>query len=171
MDAIPYIPLITEKDRETGCCPRFHPEDWDGKVFDFSNYSFIRTSTRSFFYIPLNMNGVMRKAQAAIEQAKAAPVDRYLMLSEDVSLFKCHHDLLVTQAVPGYPLVKVTGKWFAKVYEGYYKDLPNWMRDLQKIALEKNLTIQRVLTYYTTCPNCAKKYGHNYVVLFGLVES
>ena len=169
MEATTYIPIITDKDRVTGCCPLFHPKEWDGKVFDFSNYQFARTSTRSFFYIPINMTRVMRKVQAAIDEAGAAPIDRYLMLSEDVSLFKCNHDVLVTKAVPGYPQIVVKGKWLAKVYEGFYKDLPNWMRDMQKIALDKNLTLQRVMTYYTTCPNCAKKYGHNYVVLFGLI--
>ncbi|MHB8097656.1 MAG: hydrolase [Erysipelotrichaceae bacterium] len=27
-----------------------------------------------------------------------------------------------------------------------------------------------MFVFYTTCPNCAKVYGHNYVVLFGKLD-
>jgi len=37
-------------------------------------------------------------------------------------------------------------------------------------AKPKGRTLKRVLFGYTTCPGCAKVYGHNYVVLFAEVE-
>lgn len=171
MEINEFIPVLSKKDYQTGCCPVFHPEEWDGKVFDFSKYQFCRTHTRSFFYIPLNMNGVMKRVKAAIDKAQATAENRYLMLSEDLSLFKCTHDILVNKPVPGYPLVTIEGQWYAKVFDGAYKNLPLWMQILQKEGQDKGLTFKRVTSFYTTCLECAKKYQHNHVVLFGLIQS
>lgn len=170
MDVTKFIPLLTNKDYQNGCCPTFHPTDWDGKVFDFSTYQFCLTHTRSFFYIPLNMSRVMKRLMASVERVNAQAENRYLMLSEDRSLFKCTHALLVSKPVPGYRITTITGHWYAKVFDGTYKNLPLWMQILQKEGRDKGYEFQRVLTFYTTCPNCAKKTQHNYVVLFGLIK-
>jgi hypothetical protein len=34
----------------------------------------------------------------------------------------------------------------------------------------KGRSSQKYFFYFTTCPKCAKKYGHNYVVAFAQVE-
>ena len=164
-----FLPLIKATDKGTGCCPIFHPEQWHDLLFDFSKYHFIRAVTRSFFYIPLNMSSVMRKAQAAIDKAQQRDEERYLMLSEDISLFKCTHDILVKGPVPGYPSQSISGQWYARVFDGGYRDLPNWMQQLQFEAKKRGYILKRVMAFYTTCPECAKTYGHNYVVLFGLI--
>lgn len=169
MATLNYLPIVSKEDHVTGCCPRFHPEEWDGKVFDFSRYLFIRTHTKSFFYIPLNMNRVMTKVQKSIDASNQRDEERNLMLSEDVSLFKCNHDILVKGPVPGYGDHHIEGNWYAKVFDGVYKNLPNWMQQLQLDGKNRGYEFKRVLAFYTTCPGCAKTYGHNYVVLFGLI--
>lgn len=52
------LPPYDLKDIPTGCCPRFHPEGWDGQELHFRNKPFVRATTRSAFHIPLNMAAV-----------------------------------------------------------------------------------------------------------------
>ena len=47
--------------------------------------------------------------------------------------------------------------------------IPKWIEDMRRRVANKGKTLRKLLFYYTTCPVCAKKYGHNYVVLFAQV--
>lgn len=163
------LPAMDMGDNPTGCCPRFHPEAWDGKEFDFADLRFVSVRTRSFLYMPLNMGSVMRKAQAAVEAAGAAPKDRYFMLSRDETPWRATHRLLVTKDVPGMETVTLTGRWLAKVFEGSFSQTGAWYREMAELAAERGAGEAELLAFYTTCPNCAKTYGKNYVVLFARV--
>ena len=35
------------------CCPTFHPERWDEKIFNWDHKKFIKASVPTFFHIPL----------------------------------------------------------------------------------------------------------------------
>ncbi len=56
--------------------------------------------------------------------------------------------------------VTLTGKFISKVYEGPYKETGTWCQDFEFYAKGKNLNIKKQYIWYTTCPKCAKKYGH-----------
>lgn len=150
-----HVPKLS-KDKPTGCCPRFNPKDWDGKSFEFKNKPFVRAIAHSIFYIPLDMSIMMKRAMAAIINAGAESPDEFVMLSRDLSPWQCEHFLSVTKAVPGQENVKLTGKFKARVFEGPYKDAPNWIKAMN--------TKKKVYLYYTTCPKCVRVYGYNYVV-------
>lgn len=164
------IPITTPEDLGTGCCPKFHPGQWEEKIYDFSAYRFIKSHTNSLMYVPLNMTKVMTKVQADIEAAKANYSDRFLILSQDVSAFKCEHYFLVKGEVPGYKTQQITGRYFCKVYDGEYKDMSTWMKDFDEVLRLKGRALKEVFAYYTTCPQCAKAYHHNYVVLLANVD-
>jgi hypothetical protein len=166
MAIIKEIPVFDAKDNVTGCCPIFHPELWDGKQFDFSGYTFIKATTRSFMYMPLNMDSVMTKTQKAICDAKQNYEDRVLMLAEDVSPFKCNHYFLVKGPVPGFQEVKIEGTYLAKVFDGPFSMMGKWMKEIQEIGKKKNKTFTKFYTFYTTCPKCGNIYKHNYLVIF-----
>lgn len=53
------LPLLDMSTSTTGCCPKFDPAQWDGKVFEFHDKPFMRDHTVSFLHIPLNMGRVM----------------------------------------------------------------------------------------------------------------
>ncbi len=164
------IPTIDMADRIDGCCPRFDPSPWDGKEFSFEGLEFIEASTRSFFYMPCNMSKVMAKTQKAIEESGAAPKDRYLMLSRDLSPWKSNHRFLVTKPVPGFPAVRVEGVWLARAFDGPYGKMGEWYQATAVAATRDGVPPREILAFYTTCPKCAKKSGHNYVVLFARVD-
>ena len=165
------IPLTLPEDLVTGCCPKFHPGQWEEKIYDFSAYQFIKSHTNSLFYMPLNMSKVMTKVSSDIEAAKANHKDRFLILSQDVSAFKCEHYFLVNGEVPGYKPQKITDRYFCKVYDGPFKNISTWMKDFDEVLRLKGRNLKEVFTYYTTCPECAKVYNHNYVVLLAKVDN
>jgi hypothetical protein len=52
-----------------------------------------------------------------------------------------------------------------KVFEGPYKDMSKWMRDMNSFVALKGKTAKKTYVFYTTCPKCSKVYGKNYVVI------
>jgi hypothetical protein len=143
-------------DNPTGCCPRFHSEPWNDRDFSLEGLKFIRATTVSLFHIPLNMGQVMTRTQAAIDAAGSRPTDRYLILSRDLGPWKAEHYFLVSGDVPGFQTLTLPGEFHARVFEGPYSQMASWY---------KAMASDDIFAFYTTCPNCAKAYGKNYVVL------
>lgn len=154
-------------EEEKICCPQFDPTLWDNKKITWIDKMFIKESTCSFLYTPLNMNSVMKKACSKIEKAGASfDVKDWIMLSKDLSPWKCEHYLAVDKEIPGSNNVKLSGTFFTKVFEGPYRECKYWYKEMLKIAEEKGVDKSNIYFYYTTCPKCAKKWGKNYVVGF-----
>lgn len=152
---------------EKVCCPKFDPAPWENKEIVWMDKMFIKGKTLSFMYMPLNMGVMMKKTWGQVEKAKASPESQdMLMLSADVSPWKCEHFLAVTKEVPGLENVKISGTFLTKVFEGPYKEVGNWHQEMQALAKAKGVKNVKIYFYYTTCPKCAKKWGKNYVVGF-----
>jgi len=75
----------------------------------------------------------------------------------------------VTRPVPGARMATISGRFRTRVYDGPFRDVPRWIDDLRGHLVAKGLSMRKVYVAYTTCPRCAKAYGHNYVVLFAQV--
>lgn len=162
MSELPAMNMNTE----TGCCPKFEPELWDEKIFEFDDLIFAKAYTKSIFYMPLNMGKVMTNSMKLIDASSAQPNDKYLILSHDISPWKCEQYFLVTKDVYGMEMVKLKGSFMAKVFEGEFKEVPNWMKEMKSFLIDKGIEAGEMYSFYTTCPKCAKHYGKNYVVLF-----
>ena len=163
------LPQMNMDISETGCCPKFEPEKWDGKLFELKGLQMVKASTKSFFYMPLNMGPVMTKTMAAITAADADYKDRYLILSQDKTKWACDHYFLVNKTVPDQQMVDFSGSFIAKVFEGDYGQIPKWIPQLEAAIKAEGKVMKSMYAFYTTCPKCAKHYGKNYVVLFGEV--
>ena len=50
------------------------------------------------------------------------------------------------------------------------KNTGKWCKDYENIAKSKGFKIIKMFMWYTTCPECAKKYGKNYVAIISKVE-
>ena len=129
---------------------------------------FVRDRVRSFLRIPLNFGAVMARNMAAIQAAGAEPPNM-LVLSDENSLWGADVYLEVSKDVPGLRMATISGTFLAQAYEGPYRDIPKWIADLKRRIADKGKTLRRLLFFYTTCPKCARKYGRNYVVLFGQI--
>jgi hypothetical protein len=169
MYAINQLPKRNAQKAPTGCCPEFKPQEWDGRIFRFDNKLFMKVVTRSFLHIPLNMTSVMKRSMRLIETAGAGD-DEYLMLSYDVSPWKCEHYISAAKETPGAEMVRLSGTYLAKVFEGPFKDAGKWYKQLIEYVKSRGAKLVKVYFSYTTCPSCAKVYGKNYVVGFAQIE-
>jgi hypothetical protein len=155
--------------QEPVCCPVFNPAIWDGKTVVFSEKLFVKKATPQLFHMPLpgTIGKMMTKSWAAIEAAQAKPADAdFLWLAYDPSPWKCEHYIHVTHEVPGLENVKLSGTFMAKVFDGPFNHVPKWIKEMDAYLANQGKHAKKYYFYYTTCPKCAKKYGHNYVVVF-----
>jgi hypothetical protein len=65
--------------------------------------------------------------------------------------------------------VRLSGTYLTRVFDGPFNAVPKWIKEIEKYTATKNRQIEKLYFYYTTCPKCAKVYGHNYVVVFAQV--
>ena len=160
------LPVWDMSDNPTGCCPRFKPEGWEDKEVHFDNKLFVRATTRSVMHVPLNMGSVFPKTFAEIEKAGAVDPVSPIVLSRDLSAWKGEHLFAATKDVPDHEMVRLSGDFYLKVYEGPFKDAEDWDEDLADAVEESGHKVGERYFFYTTCPKCAKTYGKNYVVGF-----
>lgn len=158
------LPRYDMSDNPTHCCPRFKPEGWDGQELHFRDKLFVKATTRSLFHIPLNMGTVYPRTFEAIENAQAVDLEQVIVLSIDPSPWRAEHLFAVTREVPGQEMVRLTGDYITKVFEGPYKKAPKWEKEMEQMAKAGGKRAVRTYFFYTTCPKCAKYYGKNYVV-------
>jgi len=165
MYATNYVPVRDMQKSLTGCCPPFEPMEWDGRTFMFHQKMFLKFTTHNLFHIPLNMSQKMLKVSAQITEADAASPD-YLMLSRDISPWKSEHYIAVSKKVPNAEITQLNGKFLAKVFDGPFKNIRRWRMQLLEYVVASGKRPLKTYFSYTMCPQCAKTYGHNYVVGF-----
>ena len=153
---------------ETGCCPRFNPEPWQEKEVTFDNKLFLKDSVRSFLHIPLNFGKVMTKNMAKIQAAGALSAET-LVLSDEKSMWKSDIYIAVTKEVPDAEMVRLSGTFLTKAFEGPYKNMSRWIKAMQEYVSSRGKETKKLYFFYTTCPKCAKVYGKNYTVLLAEV--
>jgi hypothetical protein len=157
------IPRYDTTDNETNCCPRFNPEGWDGQTLHFENKPFVRASTISLFHVPLNMGSTFARTFDAITKAHADN-GGFLVLSHDDSAWHAEHLFAVTKDVPGAEMVRLTGDFMTKVFEGPYSQAREWCAEMERHVEAQGKHLDKMYFFYTTCPRCAKHYGKNYIV-------
>lgn len=153
---------------ETGCCPRFNPEPWDGKEITFKDKLFLKDHVTSIFHIPLNFGKVMTRNMEKIEDTGTLAPDP-LVLSDENSLWGSDVYIAVSGEIPGAKMEKISGTFLTKVFEGPYKSMGKWTKEMENYVRTKGKELKKMYFYYTTCPKCAKFYGKNYVVIFAEV--
>lgn len=156
-------------DSETGCCPRFNPEPWDEKEHTFDNKIFIKDRVKSIFHIPVNFGKVMVRNMEKIVNAKALPPAPF-MLSDENSLWGSDLYIEVSKEIPDSEMACISGKFLTKVFEGPYKNIRSWIKQMQDFVASRGKKAQKLYFFYTTCPKCAKYYGKNYIVLVAQID-
>jgi len=160
--------LKLNNDGETGCCPRFNPEPWDGKLLEWRDKKFIKAKVKTFMFMPLNFGAAITGLMKKVDSAGAKTADN-LCLADHTSKWNMDIYLAVDKEVAGAKNVTLTGKFLSKVYEGDFKDTNKWCKDFEAYAKEQGHEINKWYMWYTTCPKCAKAYGKNYTVIIAEV--
>ena len=146
------------------CCPPFQPEPWQDSEVKWEGKPFVKDKVRCLFYIPLNFGSVMKRNVSLIEAADAKGEDM-LTLADTCSPWGIDVYIGVTKDVPGAQMTTLSGSYLTKVFEGHYKEVGGWRKEMEAYAQSKGRNPKKIYAFYTTCPKCAKKYGKNYVVL------
>jgi hypothetical protein len=155
-------------DSETGCCKRFDPKPWQDREVRLKDKLFLKDSVRSFLHIPLNFGQVMKKDMDKIAAAGAL-VEMPLMLSDEKSLWGSDVYIAISKDVPDSEMVRLSGSFLTKVFEGSFKDTGKWVKEMQDYVASKGKKAEKFYFFYTTCPKCAKYYGKNYVVILAKI--
>jgi Bacterial hydrolase len=168
---MPYdsVPFYDMSDNETGCCPRFNAKGWDGLELHFDNKLFVHARTHAVFHVPIDMGKVFPRVQAHLEAANAFDPDNFFILSKDLGAWTSEHFFTASRDVAGEEMVRLSGDYVTKVFDGPYADAKQWYDEMKAISAARGKPDGEVYFYYTTCPKCAKHYGHNYIVGFAEV--
>jgi len=161
-----------EKDSDV-CCPKFNPELWDEKTHNWKNKLFIKDTVPQIFHRPFpnSIKKTISKMWSLVVDAKANPeIKDFLLLAYDPSPWKSELYMTVTKEIPGAENIKMSGTYISKVFDGPYNAVPKWIIEMEDFVKSKNKKIKKHYFYFTTCPKCAKKYNHNYVVALTQVE-
>lgn len=151
------------------CCPEFDPTPWEGKIVEWQNKKFVKTSLCTILYMPVNFGKMMKKLDEKIRDADGQIVD-CMCLSDHTSKWNMDIYLAVDKEIPGLKNTTLSGTFVTKVYEGPFRDTDKWHADFQLWCDEKEFISGKSYMWYTTCPKCAKKYGKNYVVIVAEIE-
>lgn len=158
------LPRYDDGVNETGCCPRFNPDGWDGQDLHFKDKLFLHAETRSAMHIPLNMGKVFERVNKHVEENGGWDAEDMIVLSRDLSAFRAEHLFAVPRDIPDEEMVTLSGDFVTKVFEGPYRHVKDWLTELEDLVREKGHLPGKVYFFYTTCPKCSKHYGENYVV-------
>jgi hypothetical protein len=152
----------------TGCCPPFTPSSWDGLEVEWRDKLFVKEHVHSLFHIPLDMGRRITRAKAKIDAVGASP-RQPLMLSDETSPWGSELYVEVTRPVPHANMIALSGTFLTKVFDGPFRDAPKWAEAMKRRVADAGRELRKLYFAYTTCPACAKAYGHNYVVAFAEV--
>lgn len=131
------------------CFPKFDPEPWDDKIFEWNKKRFIKEKVFTIIYVPINFGGVMKKAMKKIDTANAKCVD-WMGLSDHTSKWNMDVYIAVDKEIPDVENVTLSGRFLSKVYEGPFKDTAKWCKDFEADAKDRNLNIKKTVyvVYY-----------------------
>jgi len=155
--------------KEEVCCERFNPAPWDGKTVEWKDKKFIKDKVFTIFYMPVNFGQVITRIMKRADDAKVTIQDG-MALSDHTSMWNMDIYVAVDKEVAGAQNVIINGSFISKVYEGGFKETGAWMKDFESYCAQKGVKTKKIYMWYTTCPACAKKYGKNYVVVFGQIK-
>jgi hypothetical protein len=154
----------------TGCCVPFDASLWNDREVIWRDRLFVRRHVRGFLHVPIGLGKIVTTTTQRIAAAGASPSPAPgLMLGDETSLWGSELYLEATKPVPGADMARLSGTFLTRVYDGPFKDAGKWAKDMKRHAASKGRTLDKLYFGYTTCPKCAKAYGHNYVVLFARV--
>lgn len=155
------------------CCPKFDPNKWDEKALNWDKKRFIKESIPTLFHIPFPpmIGKKITKMYKLAEEAGAIEADKkeVLVLFNDPSLFKSNIFFSVTKEVPKANNTQITGNFVGKVFDGAYNAIPKFIKKIDEYLGKSGKKAKDYYVHYAYCPGCAKKYGHNYMVLFAEV--
>jgi effector-binding domain-containing protein len=154
---------------QTGCCASIDLDQWDEKEVMWEGKRFVQDRIFAIMHMPINFGAVMGRLNTKVENAEAYPED-VLWISDEKSAWGSDVYVAVDKEVPDCKNVKLSGTFLTKVFEGPYKNMRSWIKEMKEYVHRQEKKVKKIYFFYTTCPKCSKTLGKNYVVLFAQVD-
>lgn len=154
------------------CCPQFHPEKWDRKTQVWDKKRFIKESIPTLFHIPFPpmIGKKITKMWNLVEKNQAAGnKEDVLILFRDPSAFKSEIYILVDKSIPEADNAEISGEFFSRVFDGGYNAVPKFIKIINEDLFKAGKKAKDYYVHYAYCPKCAKKFGHNYMIIFARI--
>lgn len=162
--------LVTVSADDETCCPLFDPAPWDGTTHVWKDRLFLKDEVHQVLHVPVDMKRVITRMCRTLTDAHAMPEAKDgLILCYDPSPWKSELLMSATREIPGAAMVRLSGTFFTKVFDGPYREAPNWLAATDASLAARGEASLKTYIHYAYCPKCAKKYGHNYGVTFAQV--
>lgn len=155
------------------CCPKFNPEKWEEKIYNWENKKFVKESMPTIFHMPLPgmIGSKVKKLFTPAQKTNAISpnTDEVLLLFRDPSAFKSEIYLSVQKNVPELENTIISWKFISKVFDWPYRDIPKFIEQMKQYLSGLWETPKDYYIHYAYCPKCSQKYGHNYMIVFAQV--
>jgi hypothetical protein len=156
------------------CCPKFNPEKWDKKTLNWDNKKFIKDSLPTFFHMPFppTIGKKITRMWTAVESIGAAAPNKEdtLILFRDPSAFRSEIYISVEKEVPSENNTVISGNFVSRVFDGGYNAIPKFVKQMDEYLATQGKKAKDYYIHYAYCPECAKKFGNNYMILFAQVQ-
>lgn len=151
-------------------CPLLDPAEWDRQILEWKDKRLIKAHVRTVLFAPVDFGEVMQRLSEKIAAEGATSPDE-LCPSDHTSESDMDIYFATDREIPDADNVLLSGRFLSKVYEGPFSDTGKRMSESNAYADEEGLQVKKLYMWYATCPDCAKKYGKNYVVVVAQVQS
>jgi len=149
------------------CCPKFDPQPWEKITHQWKDKPFLFRTIPQFLHMPLPWmyKKVLKDMWERAQELGIAPdVKDFMIFAYDPSPWKSELYLAVTKETPEPDVVKLTGTYVSMVFDGPYSGVPKYIKKMDEYLSSLKKQSKKYFFYFTTCPTCAKKFGHNYIV-------
>jgi hypothetical protein len=146
------------------CCPSFDPKKWDGREFTWKNKMFVKQKVSNFFNCPPDFTETIERAKVA-----GALPNEPLMLSMDRELWASEVYVSVEKEIPEAEVVRFSGRFMAKVFEGSYKESRRLMEEMEKHVKSCGKKVKKMYFFYNVCSECGKTCGKEHTAIIAEV--
>jgi hypothetical protein len=153
---------------EDKCCELIDGKPWQGKTVTWKDRPFVKKHYLALFYMPIGIDGVLKKLMEDLDKKKLISEDVPMMLWRNEGMFGGDIYIALNKDDPAYETEKLSGKFFTMFFEGKgYQEAGNWHKMFQAETKKRKIDVKEVMTFYALCPGCMKKFGKMQAVLFG----
>lgn len=150
------------------CCPDFNPDLWDDRFFTWENKNVIVESVCTFFYLPMNLNRVLKRIHVLLERNHIKNPDN-LYLREYVSFWRMNIYVSVDNYVPCMENRSMCGRFYGKVFREDIQHKVKWLEYFRNRLKEEGYISKQLYRWYPKCTKCIRKGEINYVVYLAQV--
>ena len=101
----------------------------------------------------LNFGQVMVRNMEKIQKAGASAKDVIVLSGED-SMWGSDLYIAVEKDFPGSEVLKISGIFLTKVFEGPYKDMGKWIREMNSFVTLKGKTAKKMYFFWLFAVSC-----------------